>query len=342
MPELFIGSNGLSLWSSRDLGQTLERLSTGAGMYSGSQVWALSAHPLNERDLFIGTDTGIYVLDRKTRKCRHVPSPMDEMLVTCLRHSHEDSQTVYAGAQPGALFKSTDGGAHWVKLDIPIEPYITAGFPEWDMHASDPSGIEVRHWTRVTDILVDPRGSDQVLAGVEINGAWRSADAGATWQPASSGLASQDIHGFCFLKDVQGSGGSVFATTNRGLHVSSDFGSSWSLQKIDSPWQYCRAVVPRQDGTGVMFLTNGDGPPGSTGFLFRSTDRGATWQRRPLPTQIDSSVYWAAVHPSNAALIFVATNLGQLFRSDDGGETWLALKRRLGEVRTLMWLPDCG
>ena len=39
-------------------------------------------------------------------------------------------------------------------------------------------------------------------------------------------------------------------------------------------------------------------------------------------------------------LIFSAATLGQVYRSTDGGETWTALKRRLGEIRALAWLPD--
>jgi hypothetical protein len=29
-----------------------------------------------------------------------------------------------------------------------------------------------------------------------------------------------------------------------------------------------------------------------------------------------------------------------LYRSTDGGESWTVLKRRLGEIRALAWLPD--
>ena len=39
-------------------------------------------------------------------------------------------------------------------------------------------------------------------------------------------------------------------------------------------------------------------------------------------------------------LAYVAATLGQLWRTEDGGESWTALKRRLGEIRALAWLPD--
>jgi photosystem II stability/assembly factor-like uncharacterized protein len=39
-------------------------------------------------------------------------------------------------------------------------------------------------------------------------------------------------------------------------------------------------------------------------------------------------------------LIFAAATLGQIYRSTDGGENWIALQRRLGEIRALLWVPD--
>ena len=64
MPRLYIGTNGLSVWSSTDLGQTLVRTGTGRGMYSGSQVWALAPRAPATGELLAGTNTGIYCLDR--------------------------------------------------------------------------------------------------------------------------------------------------------------------------------------------------------------------------------------------------------------------------------------
>ena len=34
-----------------------------------------------------------------------------------------------------------------------------------------------------------------------------------------------------------------------------------------------------------------------------------------------------------------ATNLGQIYRSADGGERWTKLRRELGEIRAILWRP---
>ena len=338
MPELYLGSNGLSLWSSSDLGDTFNRMSTGAGMYSGSQVWALSAHPAAPDKVYIGTDTGVYVLNRSTQICRHLWSPQDCMLVTSLAHSPSDPDTLIAGTQPAGLYRSQDAGLHWEKLAADMKPYVTTGFPGSDLHAAttDTSSLVVRHWTRVTTIAIDPLDERRIWVGVEIDGVWMSTDGGSSWRKSSAGMITEDIHDFCLCR--HGADTVLFAATNKGLHVSDDLGATWRMQPIASPWQYTRSIVERADGSGVMFMTNGDGPPGTCGRLFRSRDYGRNWSEVPLPAQIDSSVYFLAANPADPQLLFVVTNLGQLFRSTDGGEHWTGMKRRLGEIRTLMWV----
>jgi hypothetical protein len=45
MPRLYIATNGLSVWYSDDLGDTLVRMQSETGLYSASQVWALARSP---------------------------------------------------------------------------------------------------------------------------------------------------------------------------------------------------------------------------------------------------------------------------------------------------------
>jgi len=82
------------------------------------------------------------------------------------------------------------------------------------------------------------------------------------------------VHGLAVVR-LPGGGKALLATTNRGLHRSEDNGETWVLQELPSPWPYTRSVMPRADNSGVVFVTNGNGPPGNDGFLLRSRD---SWQ----------------------------------------------------------------
>ncbi len=340
MSHLYVATNGLSVWSSADLGETLLRMSTGTGMYSGSQVWALAPHPSLPHVLLAGTNTGLYRLNQEETNWTHIESPMDDaMLITSLAYAPGNPEIILAGTQPAGLYRSDDGGKSWRNLGVPMKPFALTGYYLGDNRFPEghPAAYGRKHWTRVTQIVFDPSDSTAVWAGVEIDGAWRSLDGGERWERCSDGMKSQDIHGFAVLPDGDRV---LYATTDAGLHVSHDDGASWTMQPIDSTWQYTRSIVERPDKTGVMFMTNGNGPPGTAGRLFRSRNYGTDWEDVRLPGEVESSVYFLAANPADPKLIYVAATLGQIWRSTDGGENWTPLKRRLGEIRALAWLPD--
>jgi photosystem II stability/assembly factor-like uncharacterized protein len=334
MPQLYVATNGLSIWHSSDLGETLERMPSSTGLYSGSRVWSLLATP---GGLLAGTESGIYLWHAAGKQFITMPSPIDCQLVTALACAPDNSDLLLAGTQPGAIFRSDNGGRVWTKVDVPIQPHVSSGFRDAHTAAETRDRPIARHWTRITQIVFDPNDGNKVWAGVEIGGAWHSQDAGRTWTRRSDGLKTDDVHGFAIVNN-----GSrlIYATTNKGFYVSPNDGQHWEQQLIDSPWQYTRTVQPKADGSSVMFLTNGEGAPGQQGRLFRSEDFGRHWTDVSLPGDVESSVYFLATHESDPDLVFAATALGQLYRSTDGGVSWSALKRRLGEVRAVAWLPD--
>ena len=318
-PRLYIGTAGLSVWYSDDLGETLQRFWASSGMYSETRIWALAAHPQRPDELLAGTDSGLYRLDVASGKWTHLPSEMDTLCIWSVTRSPHDADLVLAGTRPPGIFRSTDGAKTWARVDAPL--------PE-----TCPAVIR----PRVTQIVFDPDDPDLVFAGLEIGGVWRSTDSGRTFQNASQGLISDDVHGLAVTRN---GARLVYATTNMGLHVSRDDGRSWEAKPLASPSQYTRGVMPRADRDGVMLLCNGDGPPGSWGRLMRSRDHGAHWEDAKLPGELQSSAWCVATHPADPQLIFAATALGQYFRSTDGAENWTALPRRLTETRALAWLP---
>ena len=317
---LYVGTVGTSVWSSDDRGETWLRPPSESGLYLESRVFSLTSQPAGGPSVLAGTDEGIYRWHAADRHWEHLPSELDARPVWSLVASPHDPDVLLAGTHPAALFRSEDAGRNWTHLPVAFAGHCRAvGRP------------------RVTQILFDPQDPLLVWAGVEIDGVWRSRDGGKTWAKHAEGLVSEDIHG---LASVRSNGRrKLFATTNQGLHVSHDDGESWQLQPLDSAWQYTRAIAERADGAGILFLTNGNGPPGSTGRLLRSADRGETWADAGLPGELNSTPWCIAVHPDDPRLIFVCTNFGQLFRSEDGGESWTKLKREFGEVRALMLRP---
>lgn len=319
-PRLYIGTCGLSVWHSDDLGQTLTRMLGDTGLYSESRIWSLSADPSRPNELLAGTDSGIYRLDIAARKWTHVPSGMDKLPIWSIAQSPHDEKLLLAGTRPATIFRSTDGGKTWTDME--------ANFPETCQFVIRP---------RVTKIEFDDEDPDLVWCGLEVGGVYRSRDGGKTWKHTSQGMISDDVHDVTVVRN-----GSrlLYATTNKGLHISRDDGETWQLQTpFNSPSQYTRGIKSSADDSGTVWLCNGDGPPGSWGKLLRSRDHGEHWEDAGLPGKLESSAWCVATNKADPKLLFASAALGQYYRSTDGGDHWEALPRRLGETRALIWVP---
>ncbi len=323
---LYAGTAGASVWSSEDLGETWDRPFF-SGLYFECRVFSLTAQPGNGDVVFAGTDQGVQRWRPATGRWEHLPSVMDGRTVWSIAQSPHDPDVLLAGVTPAALYRSLDGGVSWSEAQVEM-----------------PAECEAVDRTRVTQILFDPVDTQLVWATVEIDGVYRSEDGGETWRKRVDGLTTEDVHGIAVMR--QEGRRKLLVATNKGLHASSDDGDHWSFIDVpaamrtrltpDEEWQYTRCVVAKADGSGTVFLTNGDGPPGSIGRLLRSDDYGQNWSESSLPVELNSTLWCIAVNPRDPELVFCSTAYGQIFRSRDGGATWSKLKRELGEIRALL------
>ena len=98
-----------------------------------------------------------------------------------LEPSLTDPDTVYAGVEDAALFRSTDAGATWQEL------------PGLRRHGSGPSWQPGAGGMCLHTILLDPSNPMRMYVAISAAGAFRTDDGGATWQPINRGLKSQGI-----------------------------------------------------------------------------------------------------------------------------------------------------
>jgi photosystem II stability/assembly factor-like uncharacterized protein len=188
-------------------------------------------------------------------------------------------------------------------------------------------------------MLVDPVDRNTVLAGVEIDGVYRSRDGGDTWAHVDSGITNPDIHGMAFSPGDQET---VLVSTPGEIFASQDQGETFQSLAVTSSFAmpYCRWVAVKPDDPQVLFAANGDAAIGNTGTIQRSTDGGRSWETRPLPVEPNSPLWNFATHSADPNLILANSVYGELYRSPDGGDSWEKLKKEFTEVRALAWVPN--
>jgi photosystem II stability/assembly factor-like uncharacterized protein len=314
--SLFIGTVGEGVWRSTDGGTTWCR--SAKGMFVECDVRTIVVDRRRAGVLYSGTNEGVWRTENNGDDWTRLNGPLDSLVTWSLLLWPQSEDVLFAGTRPAGVYRRAAGGP-WQKCSA-------------DM-AQECPGIM---FNRVTTLLADPLDRERLWAGVEIDGVWTSRDRGETWQKVGKGLSSADIHGLVVVPGVDGRR-TLLATTNNDLNVSHDDGQTWQPQKVEKSFGhgYCRGLVQRPDRREVLFLGNGDGPPGTVGAAWRSQDAGRTWQRMALPGTPNSTIWDFTFDPTRPDHVYAYSVSGEVYHSPDGGERWLKLPHEFGEIRAI-------
>lgn len=232
--------------------------------------------------------------------------------VYCIDQSLSDPDVLYAGTEPGEVFKSVDGGETWFSVSMNDIFYSPTNFI-WNIG--------------VTAIKIHPENSETLLVGGDA-GIFRSTDGAATWQTVYAG------NNFGANEIVYSPANSqrAFVAADAGLFRSTDGGSSW--QQLFS--QRCYDIKFNVANPDEVYLVKND-PAQSSCTFWKSVDGGDNW------VQITNGWYTSsdparedggarlAVTPADPNRVY-AYLIGQakegdhgyigVYRSNDGGDSW--------------------
>ncbi|WP_043171570.1 hypothetical protein, partial [Bordetella bronchiseptica] len=201
------------------------------------------------------------------------------------------------------------------------------------------------HRPRILTVCAHPERAEEVWFGVEEGGAWRSTDAGDTWERIDApgrGINNSDIHSITLLPAASGQPATQIVVTVNSVCQSVDEARSFDCQasreRFDGLY-YTRAVYPLDAAGQTLLLAVGDGTPGTRTRIYRSEDRGRSWAPALLHTAPNSTVWAFGAHPSDPALVFAGTKYGHLLRSTDGGRSWYKEWRDFSEITSVAWTP---
>jgi photosystem II stability/assembly factor-like uncharacterized protein len=264
--------------------------------------------------------------------------PWEFARVWHLEPSPTEPETVYAGVEDAALFRSDDGGSTWSEL---------SGLR---LHTSGPSWQPGAGGMCLHTIVLDPSHPDRIFAAISAAGVFRSDDAGGTWRPVNRGLHSQGIPnpdaevGHCVHRiamhpsrpDV------LFMQKHWDVMRSDDGGESWRevSGNLPSDFGFPIAVHAHQPETVYVVPITSDQahfPPDGKLRVYRSRTGGDEWEAltEGLP-QSDCYVNVLrdamAVDTLDPCGLYFGTTGGQVYCSDDAGDTWSPIVRDLPSV----------
>ena len=261
----------------------------------------------------------------------------DAVQVQAITVHPADSRRIYLGTHTG-IFKSTDGGDRWAALPLP-EPglqvwsiLIHPQRPETLFAGTSPVGIfrsddDGRNWRRLSTpvgsdrvkmafpcrvmrLAADPANPDELYATIEVDGVMRSLDGGESWEDCSA---------------------SLIELASR-PHLKSMIQSDTDIEGMMDGHALC--VSGASPGTVFLAVRMG---------LFRSADRGATWDDMEVgrfsPLTYSRDV---RVSPEDAQTLYACfspaarSEDGSVYRSRDLGQTWSRFDHDVKAEATMM------
>lgn len=197
---------------------------------------------------------------------------------------------LYAGAQDGGVFRSTDGGVSWQEADYGL-----------------PSG------TAILKLAVASGDANVVYAGSSGDGVYVSTNGGGSWQDDNGGDYSLESASVAGLASEPSQSSSVLALTSDGrVYYISSSGTAY-LEATLSTWGKATALAASPRSSNILFAGTAD-----TG-IYRSTDEGYSWQQ--VAGSSMGAIGAFAFNPRNPSVAFAATAAG-MYQTIDGGDSW--------------------
>ena len=163
-----------------------------------------------------------------------------------------------------------------------------------------------------------------VLVGTVGQGIMRSPDGGDTWQRVGANQGMYQNPMVRVLANHPQRPEVVYAATERGLFKSDDSGQNW--RRIESPLSEFSVWAIAVNPADPDVILAGTGTPTPVA-MFRSTDAGETWERRPMDVVDECPIgnpqmTGIAIDPTNPDSVWAGIEVDGLRHSSDGGVTW--------------------
>ncbi len=270
------------------------------------------------------------------------PHPWEFKRVWHLEPSPTDADTLFAGVEDAALFRSTDGGETWQEL------------PGLRSHATGPQWQPGAGGMCLHTVLPDPGNPKRLFSAISAAGVFRTDDAGETWRPMNRGLRSEGMIpdpvaevGHCVHRialhpsrpDV------LFMQKHWDVMRSDNGGESWHeiSGNLPSDFGFPIDVHAHEPDTVYVVPIKSDAehyPPDGRLRVYRSRSGGNEWealtdglpQRNCFVNVLRDAMTVDTLDPCG---IYFGTTGGQIYGSANAGDTWAPIVSDLPRVHSV-------
>lgn len=245
---------------------------------------------------------------------------------------------VYAGVEPSALFRSTDGGN---TFELVRGLWDHPHRPEWEPGG----GGKALH-----TIVAHPTDADRMAVGMSTGGVYQTIDGGVSWKPTNTGISAgflpdeipefgQCVHKFAVHPADPDR---MYLQNHGGVYRSVDAGQTWQSIAGGLPDDFGFPMVahPHRPGVIYNFPLSADMmrfPPNGRCAVYRSENGGDDWTA--LTDGLPGEAFWSAVmrdamctDDADPAGVYFGSRNGEVYASADEGEHWSLVAARLPDV----------
>jgi photosystem II stability/assembly factor-like uncharacterized protein len=264
--------------------------------------------------------------------------PWEFKRVWHLEPSLSDADSVYAGIEDAALFQSKDGGKSWSEI---------SGLRK---HGSGPKWQPGAGGMCLHTIILDKSNKNRIVIAISAAGAFRTDDGGTTWKPINQGLVSQYIPdpkaevGHCVHHVAMHPSrpNVLFMQKHWDVMRSDDAGDNWREVSGNLPTDFGFVIDVHAHEPETIYVVpiKSDSehyPPDGKLRVYRSKSGGNEWEAltKGLP-QNDCYVNVLrdamAVDSLDKCGVYFGTTGGQVYASNDAGDSWMPIVRDLPAV----------
>jgi photosystem II stability/assembly factor-like uncharacterized protein len=264
--------------------------------------------------------------------------------VFCLTIDPHDPDVAWAGTKDiRGIFRTTDGGAHWVELDHGVKEAQGISFRGFTVHPHDPgivyAAAEItsngwipkgdqttphvgKNFDRTMGVLYRTTGHGSRRAPVEWTEVWRGDNlARYIWIDPQE---TNRIYVSTGIFDREAANGSATKPGGVGVLRSLDGGDTWRTANDGLGNPFVGSLFMHPSSPKTLLAAAGNVAWNQGGGVYLTTDGASQWERSlssPDPSEIFTAVE-LATHPHEDLTIAYAGSQRAIYRSADGGHTW--------------------